>query len=83
MGGKVSSMMQEAQSKMLQTAAKERCNAVLGMTFNTTNDTSGKYGNNKMVMVNAYGTPCVVVPKVAAAEITPEVVVEPMFMGSR
>ena len=83
MGGKIASMMQEAQTKMLQTAIDERCNAVLGMTFNVTNDSSGEHGNNKMVIVSAYGTPCVVVPSAAEAVVSAEAFVQPMFMGSR
>ena len=45
MGTVVGELLQDAQAQILEQHIDEGCNAVLGMTFNVTNDSSGKYGN--------------------------------------
>jgi hypothetical protein len=62
MGETVGSLLQEVQNQILRQAIKERCNAVLGIAFNVSNDSAGETGKYKVVIVTAYGTPCVVVP---------------------
>lgn len=52
-------LMQKAQEQLLSTAIDEECNAVLGINFNVTNAWSGE---NDVLIVTAYGTPCSVVP---------------------
>jgi hypothetical protein len=72
MGGSMQSgqMNQAKQIPMLltkgyealrQQAAELGCNAVLGITFNVTNDSSGERGHHKVVIATVCGTPCVVV----------------------
>lgn len=78
MGGKVGQLMQEAQAKILEQVLQHRCNACLGMTFNVTNDSSGERGNQKLVIVTACGTPCVVVPTTTALAIDANVIAEPL-----
>jgi hypothetical protein len=52
--------MRKAQEQLLSTAIDEECNAVLGISFNVTTARSG--GENDVLIVTAYGTPCTVVP---------------------
>ena len=80
MGKKVGQLMQEAQSKILEQVLEHGCNAVLGMTFNVTNDSSGERGHQKLVIVTACGTPCVVMPTTSTAvAVDAEVIVEPLY----
>jgi len=60
MSAQVSPLLQEAQSQLIQEAKIQGCNAVLGITFSITNDSSGEYGEVKLVLVTVFGTPCVV-----------------------
>jgi uncharacterized protein YbjQ (UPF0145 family) len=79
MGKMVGRLMQEAQGEILQQAIDVGCNAVLGMVFNVTNDSSGEHGNNKMVIVTACGTPCSLVPTAEAPIMVADVYVEPLY----
>ena len=79
MGNKVGELLQEAQVKILEQVLQHRCNTCLGMTFNVTNDSSGERGNQKLVIVTACGTPCVVVPNTTAIDIDPNVIPEPLY----
>lgn len=79
MGQRVGQLMQEAQSKILEQVLEHRCNAVLGMTFNVTNDSSGEYGRQKLVIVTACGTPCIVVPTTTAIAVDADVIIEPLY----
>ena len=58
MGRMVGSLMQEAQAMLLQQALEAGCNAVLGVQYNITNDSSGETGRKKMVIVSCYGKLC-------------------------
>ena len=55
MGRMVGTLMQEAQAMLLQQALEAGCNAVLGVNYNITNDSSGETGRKKMVIVSCYG----------------------------
>jgi len=57
---KIGQLIQEAQSKILQKAVAYGCNAVLGISFTVSNDSSGDCGLQKIVCVTASGTPCIV-----------------------
>jgi uncharacterized protein YbjQ (UPF0145 family) len=78
MGEKVESLIQEAQAEIVCRAAKLGCNAVLGMTFNISNDSSGETGEYKLVIVTACGTPCIVVPVDTNGIVFADAVVEPL-----
>ena len=58
----VGGLIQRATDAVRREAIEQGCNAVLGITYNVTNDSSGEYGREKTVVVTATGTPCVVVP---------------------
>ena len=75
-GKQVAKLLQEAQTKIIEQVLQLQCNACLGMTFNITNDSSGEYGEQKLVIVTACGTPCVVVPCAKAPIIASATVVE-------
>lgn len=79
MGQQVGQLMQDAQAKILEQVLEHGCNAVLGMTFNVTNDSSGEYGNKKIVIVTACGTPCIVVPTTTAIAVDADVIIEPLY----
>ena len=71
----VNQLMNDAHSKMIQLAIECGCNAVLGMSFNITNDSSGDDGRQKTVIVTLGGTPSVVtkasdIPVVTATTFT-------------
>jgi uncharacterized protein YbjQ (UPF0145 family) len=66
-GEHVGRLMQEAHEQVLMQAAGMDCNAVLGMTFTVTTDSWGESGYNKIVIVTACGTPCVVTPQLPTA----------------
>lgn len=66
MGNMVGKLLKDAQTKILEQVIEHRCNACLEMAFNVTNDSSGERGNQKLVIVTAYGTPCIVVPSTQA-----------------
>ena len=57
---KLGKLIQQAQSKILQKAVAYGCNAVLGISFTVSNDSSGDCGLQKIVCVTASGTPCIV-----------------------
>ena len=79
MGNKVGELMQNAQDQIIKQVLHGRCNACLGMSINITNDSSGESGNQKLVIVTATGTPCVVVPSTTALAVDANVVVEPLY----
>ena len=56
----VNRLMNDAHTNMIQLAMNCGCNAVLGMSFNVTNDSSGDDGHQKIVIVTLGGTPSVV-----------------------
>lgn len=60
MSKRVGTLLQEAQTQLLQQAVEAGCNAVLGIQNNITIDSSGESGNSKIVIVTLTGTPCVV-----------------------
>jgi uncharacterized protein YbjQ (UPF0145 family) len=60
MSKKVGGLLQEAQTQLLQQACEMGCNAVLGINCNISSDSSGEYGNSKIVIVTLTGTPCIV-----------------------
>ena len=62
MGSQVGPLLQQVQAQIIQQALQQGCNAVLALTFNVTNDSSGERGHFKMCVVTALGTPCCVVP---------------------
>jgi len=57
---KLGKLIQQAQSKILQKAATCGCNAVLGISYTVSNDSSGESGLQKVICVMASGTPCIV-----------------------
>jgi hypothetical protein len=67
-GDQVGRLMQEAQEQLMRQAVDVDCNAILGLSFTVTNDSWGEYGNHKLVIVTACGTPCVVTPQIPSAE---------------
>ena len=72
MGKQVGNLMHDAQSKIIEICMeKQQYNAVLGMNFNVTNDSSGEHGNFKTVIVTCCGTPCVVVEKKTSGDSNP------------
>ena len=77
MGMAVADLMQQAQSELLEQGVNSGCNAVLGISYNVTNDSSDTV---KQVIVTACGTPCLVV---RSANETPliitDVIVEPLY----
>mmetsp|Transcript_9800 Transcript_9800/g.22583 ORF Transcript_9800/g.22583 Transcript_9800/m.22583 type:complete len:206 (-) Transcript_9800:118-735(-) len=79
MGQKVGELMQEAQSKILNEALNVGCNAVLGMSFNVTNDSSGDRGYSKLIIVTACGTPCSVVPSGSLPIVEADAVLQPLY----
>jgi uncharacterized protein YbjQ (UPF0145 family) len=58
-GHVVGNLMRKVQEQLLATAIDEECNAVLGINFNVT---TARSGENDVLIVTAYGTPCTVVP---------------------
>lgn len=62
MSKQVGTLMQEAQTMLLQKAVECGCNAVLSISSNVSTDSSGDEGNSKLVIVTMIGTPCVVMP---------------------
>ncbi len=56
----VGSLMQQAQTQLLQQAVELGCNAVLAININVTTDSSGEHGNSKIVIVTMVGTPCII-----------------------
>jgi uncharacterized protein YbjQ (UPF0145 family) len=78
MGQQVGRLMQDAQDEVLQQAVNMDCNAVLGMTFTVTNDSSGDHGRSKLVIVTACGTPCVITPR-SENDVQATALVEPLY----
>eukprot|EP00462_Mataza_sp_D1_P026631 CAMPEP_0175131482 /NCGR_PEP_ID=MMETSP0087-20121206/6564_1 /TAXON_ID=136419 /ORGANISM="Unknown Unknown, Strain D1" /LENGTH=212 /DNA_ID=CAMNT_0016413771 /DNA_START=47 /DNA_END=685 /DNA_ORIENTATION=- len=60
MGEQAGPLMIDAQRQMTNQAAQLGCNAVLGVNYSVTNDSSGDRGHVKMVLVTATGTACVI-----------------------
>jgi uncharacterized protein YbjQ (UPF0145 family) len=80
MGQMVGELMQEAQSEIMEQAVLAECNAVLGMTYNVTNDSSsGEHSSYKVVIVTVCGTPCIVVPAAEQPMVEANVIVEPLY----
>jgi uncharacterized protein YbjQ (UPF0145 family) len=79
MGRMVGTLMQDVQTQIMEQAVLVGCNAVLGMNFNVTNDSSGDHGHFKLVIVTVYGTPCTVVPAGQQPLLEASVIVEPLY----
>jgi len=75
----VGSLMQEAQTILLQQAVEAGCNAVLSINCNVSMDSSGEHGNSKIVIVTMIGTPCVVMPMSQMPAVQAEAIVVPEF----
>ncbi|EJK67138.1 hypothetical protein THAOC_11872 [Thalassiosira oceanica] len=58
----VGNLIEKVTDAIRAQALDQGCNAVLGIAYNVTNDSSGEYGREKTVVVTATGTPCIVVP---------------------
>merc|ERR1712232_148054 len=58
----VGNLIEKVTDVIRAQAIDQGCNAVLGIAYNVTNDSSGEYGREKTVVVTATGTPCIVVP---------------------
>ncbi|KAL7544546.1 hypothetical protein ACHAWF_007925 [Thalassiosira exigua] len=58
----VGKLIAKATDAVRGEAIDRGCNAVLGIAYNVTADSSGEYGREKTVVVTATGTPCVVAP---------------------
>lgn len=52
------------------------------MTINITNDSSGEYGNSKIVIVTVCGTPCSIMPLKSLPAVNAEAVVVPLYAAS-
>jgi uncharacterized protein YbjQ (UPF0145 family) len=78
MGKVVGSLLQDAQRQILEETVKANCNAVLGMSFNITNDSSGENGRQKLVIVTACGTPCTVMSMASPPVVQAEAIVIPL-----
>lgn len=74
MGPAIAILMQKAQAQILEQAIAIECNAVLGMSFNITNE-------GCWVIVTASGTPCNVVPSKNRPAVEVDVIVEPLHNG--
>ena len=81
MGKLVSRLLQDAQTQILEQAIHQGCNAVLGLTYNVTNDSSGNHGNSKQVIVTCCGTPRIVLPSAREPAVEVDAVVEPLYMA--
>jgi len=57
MGNMVGSLMQSANAEMCRQAQQIGANAILGLSFNVTNDSSGEHGTYKNVICTLMGTP--------------------------
>jgi len=77
MSRKVGSLMQEAQTILLQQAVEAGCNAVLSINTNITADSAGDNGHSKLVIVTLVGTPCVVMRLDTLPVVESEAVVIP------
>merc|ERR1711904_57577 len=60
MGHMVGSLMEKAKDALSKKAQSLGCNAILGMNFNVSNDSSGEHGHFKNVILTMMGTPCVI-----------------------
>ena len=80
MGKQVSTLMQEAQTILLQKAVEVGCNAVLSINCNVATDSSGDHGNAKIVIVTMIGTPCIVMPLSQMPVVQAEATVVPEIM---
>lgn len=76
MGRKVGDLMQEAQKAILSQGILLDCNAVLGISFNVTSDSSE---GRKTVIVTATGTPAIVVPSAVRPAVEADVILEPLY----
>lgn len=75
----ISDLLERAQNQLLEKAIELECNAVLGMTINIANDSSGDLGNSKLVVVTVCGTPCSVLPLRNLPAVNAEAVVVPLY----
>ena len=75
----ISDLLQRAQNQLLEKAIELECNAVLGMTINIANDSSGEHGNSKLVVATVCGTPCSVLPLRNLPAVNAEAVVVPLY----
>lgn len=75
--GVVGKMMQQAQSQILEQAVEHECNAVLGLSFNTSGVSNGAF---KQLIVTCCGTPCVVATSTTKeVPVVTDVIVEPLY----
>ena len=72
--GQIGTLIEKCTDAIRAKAIDQGCNAVLGIAYNVTNDSSGEYGREKTVVVTATGTPCIVVPAGQAAMAQGQVV---------
>jgi hypothetical protein len=63
----------------MEQAALAECNAVLGMTYKVTNNSSGDHGNFIVVTVTVCGTLCVVVRAAKPPVVEANAIVEPLY----
>lgn len=80
MSHKVASLMQEAQTQLLQQAVEQGCNAVLSINCNVSTDSSGERGYYKIVIVTLVGTPCVVMKSEDLPAIQTKAYVVPAYV---
>ena len=67
MSKKIEGLMQEAQTMLLQKSLELGCNAVLSINCSVSTDSTGEYGNSKIVILD--GRP----PPLNSPEICPEI----------
>jgi uncharacterized protein YbjQ (UPF0145 family) len=75
-------VLKKAQEELLEQTVEVGCNAVLGMTFNITIDSSGEHGNSKIIIATAYGTPCVIMPMRTLPTVDAHAVVIPLYASA-
>ena len=77
MSKKIEGLMQEAQTMLLQKSLELGCNAVLSINSSLSTDSTGEYGNSKIVIVTLIGTPCVIMPLSSLPAVKAEAIVMP------
>jgi uncharacterized protein YbjQ (UPF0145 family) len=69
-------LLREAIEKMRAETVKVGCNAILGLTFQTTIAATGRRLQKTRVTVTACGTPCIVIPASSLEPSNPEAAAE-------
>lgn len=59
-------VLQQVQAGLLDQAARINCNAVLGITFSFSTESTGVQGQYKLLTVTGFGTPVLIVPDSSA-----------------